>query len=110
MLAELFVEPVSESSLKTPRTFPAFPPRAAAKAVILFMTGRDEMFWRVSVTFQCPLNLLGIALASEYLHLVPKDFQKLLETESKKSQLRVRLANYHSARFTLQSRQLPLAI
>lgn len=51
------------------------------KAVILFMTGRDEMFWRVSVTFQCPLNLLGIALASEHFHLVPKDFQKLLKKE-----------------------------
>lgn len=81
MLAELFMEPVSESSLKTPRTFPAFPPCATVKAVILFMTGRDEMFWRVSVTFQCPLNLLGIALASEYLHLVPKDFQKPLKKE-----------------------------
>lgn len=41
----------------------------------MFMTGRDEMFWRVTMTFQCSVNLWRIALPSEYLLLVPTDFR-----------------------------------
>lgn len=51
-----------------------------APAVIAFVTGRDDMRRRVTVTFQGSVCLLRIALESVYLLLVPGDLKKLKET------------------------------
>lgn len=74
-----------------------------ASAVIAFMTGRDDMRWRVTVTFQGSVCLLRIALESVYLLLVPDD----LKNSKKQGENHNLRADYHPAHSPLQTHQLP---